>query len=103
LIPINSTSLGIKLKKTKMQNSTKQSDICIADIEDEMHLITLTLNHLIKEREKIIRRGRLTAEEDRRLDQIDTEVDHWEQVLDNLEDYMYEIDQSYEENETHLE
>ena len=86
-----------------MQNSTKQSDICIADIEDEMHLITLTLNHLIKEREKIIRRGRLTAEEDRRLDQIDTEVDHWEQVLDNLEDYMYEIDQSYEENETHLE
>ncbi len=85
------------------KNSTKQSDICIADIEDEMQLITLTLNRLIREREKITRRGRLTAEEDKRLDQIDTEVDHWEQVLDNLEDYMYEIDQSYEENETHLE
>ncbi len=82
---------------------TKQSDICIADIEDEMHLITLTLNRLTKEREKISRKGRLTAEEDKRLDQIDAEVDHWEQVLDDLEDYMYEIDQSYDANETHLQ
>jgi predicted nucleic acid-binding Zn-ribbon protein len=90
------------MSSTTIQHES-QSTIRIADIENEIEFIRLTLERLIRERQKITRRGRLTSEEDKRLDQIDTEIEHWEQRLDDLEDYMEEIHQSYEENEVYLE
>lgn len=44
----------------------------------------LMLHNLVKERQRICRRGRLTDAEDRRLDEIDEEISHWKEVRENL-------------------
>ena len=36
---------------------------------------------LERERQKITRRGRLTESEDLRLDEIDAELEYWEEIL----------------------
>lgn len=40
---------------------------------------------LERERQKITRRGRLTGDEDLRLDEIDAELEYWEEILNSLE------------------
>ena len=46
----------------------------------------LRIHSLTRERMKITRRGRLTAAEDRRLDEIDSEIDYWWDRLDIITD-----------------
>lgn len=67
----------------------------IQAIEDEIDFCEYSIKVLEKERFKITKRGLLTAEQDRRLDEIDSELRYWLAVLDNLEDewdYMSEND-----------
>lgn len=52
----------------------------------------LKLRILERERQKITRRGGLTEYEDRRLDEIDTEMEFWENTIEDI----YE---SYENDE----
>ncbi len=42
----------------------------------EFHMRTLE-----RERQKITRRGRLTESEDLRLDEIDADLEYWEEIL----------------------
>ncbi len=42
------------------------------------------IQYMNRQRQKITVRGRLTAEEDRRLDEIDSEVDYYQSRIDEL-------------------
>jgi hypothetical protein len=44
----------------------------------------LNMRILTRERQRITRRGRLTEEEDLRLDEIDAELEYWEEILKRL-------------------
>lgn len=48
----------------------------------------LSIQQLDTQRQKITRRGRLTAEEDRRLDEIDSEIEHYYTLIDNIYDKL---------------
>jgi len=45
----------------------------------------LNMRILTRERQKITQRGRLTGDEDLRLDEIDAELEYWEEILNDLE------------------
>jgi hypothetical protein len=45
----------------------------------------LNIRRLEKERQKIVCTGSLSAAQDRRLDEIDAELEYWEDVLYELE------------------
>lgn len=45
----------------------------------------LNMRILTRERQKITQRGRLTGDEDLRLDEIDAELEYWEDILNELE------------------
>ena len=45
----------------------------------------LNMRILTRERQKITQRGRLTGDEDLRLDEIDAELEYWEDILNDLE------------------
>lgn len=48
------------------------------------------IESLGRERMKITQRGKLSAAEDRRLDEIDSEVDYWLDSLDAITDFSDE-------------
>ncbi len=45
----------------------------------------MNMRVLMRERQKITRRGRLTGDEDLRLDEIDAELEYWKDILNELE------------------
>jgi hypothetical protein len=55
----------------------------------EMNMATLE-----RERQKITRRGGLTASEDERLNAIDAELDHWADLIEQIDPEYW---QEYEE------
>jgi hypothetical protein len=60
------------------------------NIEDTFMYCNTMIRRLERERERITRTGRLTAEQDLRLDEIDTEVEYWVELLDAVEYLNYE-------------
>lgn len=60
------------------------------NIEDTLLYCNTTIRRLERERDGITRTGRLTADQDLRLDEIDTEVDYWLSLLETVEYLMYE-------------
>ena len=50
----------------------------------DLEFYELYIQYMIRQRQKITMRGRLTAEEDRRLDEIDSEVDYYQSRIDEL-------------------
>jgi hypothetical protein len=68
------------IQTSKMNNSFTYSDSGeIAEYCD------LNMRILMRERQKITQRGRLTGDEDLRLDEIDAELEYWEDILNELE------------------
>lgn len=60
------------------------------DMEDTVEYCNITICRLEREREKITRTGRLTAEQDLRLDEIDTELEYWDDMLESVYAEFYE-------------
>ena len=61
-------------------NTTLRATNVYLDLEFyEFHI-----QYMIRQRQKITVRGRLTAEEDRRLDEIDSEIDYYQSRIDEL-------------------
>ena len=56
------------------------------DMDDNLSIefCELKLRILERERYKITRRGGITEYEDRRLDEIDTEIDFWESTIEEI-------------------
>lgn len=52
---------------------------------DMLEYCELNMRSLIRERQKITQRGRLTGDEELRLDEIDAEIEYWENIMKNLE------------------
>jgi hypothetical protein len=50
----------------------------------DLEFYELYIQYMNRQRQKITVRGRLTAEEDRRLDEIDSEVDYYQRRIDDL-------------------
>ena len=50
----------------------------------DLEFYELYIQYMIRQRQKITMRGRLSAEEDRRLDEIDSEVDYYQSRIDEL-------------------
>ena len=61
-------------------NTTQRTTNVYLDLE----FYELYIQYMIRQRQKITMRGRLTAEEDRRLDEIDSEVDYYQSRIDEL-------------------
>jgi hypothetical protein len=55
----------------------------------------LTIKRLVRERQKILCTGKLSAAQDRRLDEIEAELEYWEDMIYELEggDEDDEVDQ----------
>lgn len=49
------------------------------------------VERLEKERQKITQRGPLSPSEDRRLDEIDDEMEYWQNMCDEVDAYEAEI------------
>jgi hypothetical protein len=61
-------------------NTTHRNSNIYLDFEFyEFHI-----QYMNRQRQKITVRGRLTAEEDRRLDEIDSEIDYYQSRIDEL-------------------
>lgn len=58
------------------------------------------VERLLKERQKITQRGRLSPSEDRRLDEIDDEMEHWQTMCDEVEQYEAEADMMTDDEDT---
>ena len=56
-----------------------------ADPAEVAEYCDLNMRILMRERQKITLRGRLTGDEDLRLDEIDAELEYWEDILNELE------------------
>jgi hypothetical protein len=50
----------------------------------DLEFYELHIQYMNRQRQKITVRGRLTAEEDRRLDEIDSEVDYYQSRIEEL-------------------
>ena len=61
-------------------NTTPRATNVYLDLE----FYELYIQYMNRQRQKITVRGRLTAEEDRRLDEIDSEVDYYQSRIDEL-------------------
>lgn len=63
-------------------------------IYEDLEFFTMKVARLERERCKITCRGKLSEEEDVRLDEIDTEIDFW---LHCIDDYYYSLDEEYDD------
>lgn len=61
-------------------NTTHRTSNVYLDLE----FYELYIQYMNRQRQKITVRGRLTAEEDRRLDEIDSEVDYYQSRIEEL-------------------
>jgi hypothetical protein len=61
------------------------SSFAYSDSVDVAEYCDLNMRILMRERQKITQRGRLTGDEDLRLDEIDAELEYWEDILNDLE------------------
>ena len=61
------------------------------NMELDVEYYDMCIYMLEKERMKITQRGRLSNEEDRRLDEIDAEIEYWiESIEETLNPYGYD-------------
>jgi hypothetical protein len=65
---------------TMVVNLTPRTTNAYLDLE----FYELYIQYMNRQRQKITVRGRLTAEEDRRLDEIDSEVEYYQSCIDEL-------------------
>ena len=63
-----------------VMNTTPRTTNVYLDLE----FYELHIQYMNRQRQRITVRGRLTAEEDRRLDEIDSEVDYYQSRIDEL-------------------
>jgi len=63
----------------------KPSTMYYSDSAEIVEYCGLYMSILRRERQKITQRGRLTGDEDLRLDEIDAELEYWEDILNDLE------------------
>lgn len=61
------------------------SSFIYSDPTEVAEYCDLNMRILTRERQKITQRGRLTGDEDLRLDEIDAELEYWEDILNDLE------------------
>ena len=61
------------------------SSFTYSDSTEVEEYCDLNMRILMRERQKITQRGRLTGDEDLRLDEIDAELEYWEDILNDLE------------------
>ena len=80
-------------------NTTREPE----NADDTILYCNTTIRRLLREREKITRTGRLTADQDLRLDEIDSELEYWSKLLDSLEYEMEEYEEMEEEEEEECE
>ncbi len=62
----------------------KPSTMSYSDTVEVAEYCGLHMRVLRRERQKITQRGRLTGDEDLRLDEIDAELEYWEDILNEL-------------------
>jgi hypothetical protein len=68
-----------------MQTSKMNNAFTYSDSGEIAEYCDLNMRILTRERQKITQRGRLTGDEDLRLDEIDAELEYWEDILNELE------------------
>ena len=59
----------------------------------DIEYFEMNIERLVKERKKITYRGRLNELEDRRLDEIDSEVDHWIHKINGIYELYDDVDE----------
>jgi len=69
-----------------------------ASAEDTILYCNTSIRRLLRERDKITCTGRLTADQDLRLDEIDTELEYWTDLLDLLETEGEEVEEDKSES-----
>jgi len=67
------------------QTSKMNNSFTYSDPAEVAEYCELNMRILTRERQKITQRGRLTGDEDLRLDEIDAELEYWEEILNDLE------------------
>ena len=60
----------------------------------------MILRQLERERWRIVKMGRLSASDDRRLNEIDIEIEYWVDLLETLETYDEEDEDEWFEEST---
>jgi hypothetical protein len=68
-------------------------------MELDLEFFTIKVKSLERERCKITQRGKLSEEEDVRLDEIDTELAFWFDCIDNV---YNSYEEEYEEDDTQV-
>lgn len=66
-------------------------------MQEDYEFFTMKVARLERERCKITRRGKLSEQEDVRLDEIDTEIGFW---LDCIDEYYECLEEEYEDANT---